>query len=217
MVARILPNLPVLAALSVGSDPKPAFIITSGAPDMTNRLRSLLVAPMLLAGFGSASSDQSVAFIDMESSVPDAWVAETPKSEMRQLQFRVPAAEGEGAEFVVYFFGPGQGGTLEANIERWQSQFKAPDGGPVDPAVSEIGTDAIPATLVELRGSYGRSVGMGPSDDLLTDRMLLAGVVETPKGNLYPQLHGPAELVVGQRDGFIAFVRGIRPVSQPTP
>jgi hypothetical protein len=188
---------------------------------MSIALRSLLIAPVLLAGSALVSADQAVAFLTYQSSVPDAWVAETPKSEMRQLQFKVPAPPGgeggDGAEFVVYFFGPGQGGTLEANIERWQSQFQGPDGAPVEPTVTQIGTETIPATLVELRGSYGRSVGMGPGDDVQTDRMLLAGVIETPQGNLFPQMHGPAELVAAQRDGFIAFVKGIQPAAPTTP
>jgi hypothetical protein len=184
---------------------------------MPNRLRSMLVAPMLIAASGFVFAEQSVSFLTYESAVPDAWVSEAPKSEMRKLQYRIPATEGDGAEFVVYFFGPGQGGTLEANIERWQSQFQGPDGTAVEPEVTEIGTDAMPATLVQLRGGYGRSVGMGPSDEVLEDRMLLAGIVETPEGNLYPQLHGPAELVAGQRDAFIAFVQGIKPAGQASP
>ncbi|HSO82822.1 hypothetical protein [Thiocapsa sp.] len=184
-------------------------------------LRSLLIAPVLLAGSATVSADQAVTFLTYQSSVPDAWVAETPKSEMRQLQFKIPAPPGgeggDGAEFVVYFFGPGQGGTLDANIERWQSQFQGPDGAPVEPTVTQIGTETIPATLVELRGSYGRSVGMGPGDEVQADRMLLAGVVESPEGNLYPQMHGPAELVAAQREGFVAFVKGIRPTAPTTP
>jgi hypothetical protein len=185
---------------------------------MSIALRSLLLAPALLAGSASVAADQAVAFLTYRSSVPDAWVAETPKSAMRQLQFKVPAPDGgDVAEFVVYFFGPGQGGTLEANIERWQSQFQGPDGAAVQPTVTQIGTETIPATLVELRGSYGRSVGMGPGDDVQTDRMLLAGVIETPEGNLFPQMHGPADLVAAQRDGFVAFVKGIQPAGPPTP
>ncbi len=186
---------------------------------MSIALRSLFAIPVLLAGAGLAQADQSVTFLSFASSVPDAWVAEAPKSEMRQLQFKIPATDdaGEGAEFVVYFFGPGQGGTLEANIERWQSQFTTTEGAVVEPEVTQIGTEALPATLVQLRGGYGRSVGMGPSEDVLADRMLLAGVIESPEGNLYPQLHGPAALVAAQRDGFIAFVQGLRPTVQPAP
>lgn len=184
---------------------------------MSIALRSLLIAPVLLAGSAYVAADQAVAFLTYQSSVPDAWVAEPPKSEMRQLQFKIPEPGGDGAEFVVYFFGPGQGGTLEANIERWQSQFQGPDGAPVEPTVTQIGTETIPATLVELRGSYGRSVGMGPGDDVQTDRMLLAGVIETPEGSLFPQMHGPAELVAAQREGFVAFVKGLQPTAPTSP
>jgi hypothetical protein len=180
--------------------------------------RALLILPLSFIGPLDVLADQPVNLLDMVSSVPDAWVFETPKSEMRRLQFAVPGPDGAGAEFVVFYFGPGQGGTLEANLERWTSQFKGPDGGPVEPVVTEIGTDQVPAVLVELRGSYGRSVGMGQGDEVLEDRMLLAGIIETPQGNLYPQLHGPADLVSAQRESFIAFARGIRPVGDaPTP
>jgi hypothetical protein len=41
--------------------------------------------------------------------------------------------------------------------------------------------------------------------------MLIAAVVETPRGNLYVQLHGPSDLVRSKRGEFLAFVRTIRP------
>jgi hypothetical protein len=176
--------------------------------------RALLVLLLGLIAPSASWADQPVNLLDLVSTVPDAWMPETPKSEMRRLQFAVPAQGGEGAEFVVFYFGPGQGGTLDANLERWQSQFKGPDGTPVEPVVSPIETGSMPAVLVELRGSYGRSVGMGQGDEVLDDRMLLAAIVETPQGNLYPQLHGPAALVSAHRDGFIAFLQGIRAVGE---
>ena len=177
----------------------------------STRSARLLFASLLLAGT-SAHAEQAVTLLGLGSSVPEAWQLETPSSDMRLLQSAIPAADGDAAAFVVFYFGPEQGGTLEANVERWQSQFQGPEGTAVEPHISEIGTAALPATLVELRGSYGRSVGMGPGGDMLPDRMLLAAVVETPQGTLYPQLHGPAMLVAEQRDAFIAFVRGLQPL-----
>ncbi len=60
---------------------------------------------------------------------PD-WVVESPTSSMRKAQYRLPRAEGdaEDAECVVYYFGAQGGGGLEANIERWCSQFEQVDG-----------------------------------------------------------------------------------------
>jgi hypothetical protein len=44
---------------------------------------------------------------------------------MRAASYTVAAAPGDAApsECVVYFFGAGQGGSIEANFERWKSQF----------------------------------------------------------------------------------------------
>lgn len=175
----------------------------------------LLPLPLLLATGLAWAAGQTLTFQGFESEVPADWARHAPSSAMRLLQLDVPAAEGgEGGQLVVYYFGPGQGGSLEANLERWKSQFTHPDGSAVEPVVTTLRGD-LPATLVELRGDYARGVGMGPSGNALPDRMLLAAVVETPEGNLYPQLHGPAALVAAKRQDFIGFIEGIRPAKSP--
>jgi hypothetical protein len=183
------------------------------------RLLAAAAVPLALLASAIATAEtppgsQPVELLGLRSTVPAAWVVAQPESNMRLAQFSVPAAGGdggEGAEMVVYYFGPAQGGTVEANVERWQSQFTGPDGGPVEPQITELGGD-YPATLVSLRGGYARGVGMGPTGDALPDRMLLAGIVETPQGKLYPQLHGPADLVAAQKPAFVAFIEGLAPV-----
>jgi hypothetical protein len=174
-----------------------------------------LSIPLILAASLAWAAGQVVTFQGLTSELPADWVASEPSSSMRLLQLGVPGAEeGEGGQFVVYYFGPGQGGSLEANLERWVSQFSNPDGTPGEPVVTPL-KSPMPATLVELRGNYARGVGMGPTGDALPDRMLLAAVVETPQGNLYPQLHGPAALVTAQRQAFIGFIEGIRAAESP--
>ncbi|NBC13898.1 MAG: hypothetical protein GVY09_11245 [Gammaproteobacteria bacterium] len=186
---------------------------------MPRRRLSITAAFLLLGVFaprafaGGTPETQPVELLAMHSSVPADWQAQQPESNMRLAQFAVPAAgDGDGVEMVVYYFGPTQGGSVEANVERWQSQFAGPDGGSVEPEITELSTrlgDDFQATLVSLRGSYARGVGMGPSGDALVDRMLLAGIVETPEGKLYPQLHGPAPLVAAQRPAFVGFIEGL--------
>jgi hypothetical protein len=39
--------------------------------------------------------------------------------------------------------------------------------------------------------------------------------VETPKGNLFAQLHGPTATVAPARAAFEAFLAGFKPVAQP--
>ena len=179
-------------------------------------LKHPLLALMALTSGLVLADDQPVTLLDMESQVPATWVVQEPSSGMRLAQFAVPGVDGgEAAELVVYYFGPGQGGTLDANVERWASQFSGPDGA-VEPEITEL-DGAFPATLVELSGSYARGVGMGPTGDAQADRTLLAALVETPEGTLFPQLHGPADLVAAQRDGFVTFVEGLRPSGEPAP
>ena len=57
---------------------------------------------------------------------PAAWVDRAPASSMRVAEFVVPKASGdtEDGELIVYYFG-GTGGTVEANLQRWASQFQS--------------------------------------------------------------------------------------------
>src|SRR6185503_10900471 len=56
---------------------------------------------------------------DVSYKVPEGWAVEKPTSEMRLAQYKLPKAAGdaEDALLVVFYFGPGQGGTTQANID----------------------------------------------------------------------------------------------------
>jgi hypothetical protein len=185
---------------------------------MRNRYRSHLaaVALLLVSATARAADPVAVRLLDLESVVGASWEPEPPTSTMRLLQYRVAGAGGAGsATFVVYYFGAGQGGSNAANIERWQSQFTTADGGPVEPVITTSKAGDVPVTLVELRGSYARSLGMGQGVDAQPDQTLLAAIVETPKGNLFAQLHGPTATVAPARGDFEAFLVGLKPVARP--
>ncbi|MGB5736333.1 MAG: hypothetical protein WBM40_18015, partial [Thiohalocapsa sp.] len=111
--------------------------------------RALLILCLTLTAGPCLADGQSVSFLGMTSEVPADWIASEPSSDMRLLQFTLPAADEAGtAELVVYYFGPGQGGSLEANVARWTSQFSS-DDGPVEPVITPL-TGKMPATLMEL-------------------------------------------------------------------
>ena len=150
-------------------------------------------------------------FKDYRAPVPTSWQSQPPSSSMRVAQYRVPAAPGSSdGEAVVFYFGKGQGGTVEANIERWASQFSNPDGRPVNPRVQKVTANGLAVTIVELNGSYARGVGTGPQGEAKPNQTLLAAVVETPEGNVTIQLYGSKETVAAQRKGFDAMVRGFK-------
>lgn len=129
---------------------------------------------------------------------------------MRLAQFSVPGKPGEG-EVAVFYFGPGGGGPVQANIDRWASQFTTAQGGPVKPTVTRGTAAGMTVTHVELNGNYSRGVGMGQETKPLPDQSLRVAVLETPKGNLTFQLWGPKGTVSANARGFKSMVEGLRP------
>lgn len=152
--------------------------------------------------------------LDYAAPVPAVWKAETPASNYRAGQYRVPAAKGAAdGELVVFYFGKGKGGSVAANAERWVSQFTTADGKPVAPKLGTTSVAGMPVTTVELNGSYSRGVGMGPQGEAKPNQTLLVAVIETPDGNVTIQLHGDRATVAQHRKAFEAMVRGFRKTS----
>lgn len=176
-------------------------------------LVTLLCAACGTGGDASLEGGQPVGLLEYAATAPAAWVPAPTSSTMRLAEFAVgEVGEEAGGEVVAYFFGPGEGGSVQANTQRWTAQFFDSEGGHPEPELEDLSGGAFPTTVVTLEGAYARTVGMGgAATDAVPDQMLVAAVVETPRGNLYIQLHGPSELVRSEREGFLAFVRTIGP------
>ncbi len=137
----------VTAALSIVSGRLAAFAATSHTPGALSRTSAVSHSPLHLA-----------------APVPPGWVPQPPASSMRLAQFQVPAKSDQGdAEVIFFYFGQGQGGSVEANVARWQSQFTSPNGKPVKPTIQHLKVSGMPVTTMELTGAYTRGVGMGPA------------------------------------------------------
>jgi hypothetical protein len=177
------------------------------------RIAALTLA-LLAAALTVATAQQTgtveLSFFDLTTRAPSSWVRQQPSSSMRLLQMTVPGDGGADAELVVFFFGQGQGGDVDANVARWRSQFSAPDGGAVEPSIERFEVAGMPVTVAELTGTYRRGMGGGTGDPE-PDQTLAAGIVETGRGTLFIQLHGPSATVAAQHDAFEALLRGLRP------
>lgn len=184
-----------------------------------HRIDQIACAIMLFSVLACGGSDsntqpgQSVGLLDYVATAPADWTPTPTSSTMRLAEFATPASgDAAGAEIVAYYFGQGQGGTVEANTRRWTAQFFTPDGGHPEPTVEQVSGGTFPVTAVTLEGAYARNVGMGGApEEAVADQMLIAAVVATPRGNLYIQMHGPADTVRSQRKVFLDFIRTIRP------
>lgn len=175
-------------------------------------IRNLLTTYALVAALAATSSAQAtVTLLDYKTMVPAGWTSRTPSSNARLAEYTIAGTDpSNGAEVVVYFFGKGQGGNVEANLARWKSQFSTTDGSPVPENVTRDSTGAFPISFAEYRGTYARGVGAGDASQAKPGQMLIAGIAETPRGTIFIQLFGPAARVAAERDAFMRFVKGLR-------
>ncbi len=126
-------------------------------------------------------------------SVPKRWKSEAG-SAMRLATYAVPAAAGdaEGGRCAVYYFGPGQGGGTDDNIERWIGEFERPG----HPGRWSKTVGGLKVTRVRVRGTYVPHAGMAGGPEGTRENHELAGaIVEGPNGSVFFKLTGPAKTV----------------------
>ena len=149
---------------------------------------------------------------DLHFKAPDAWVTEKPSSSMRVGQYKLPKAEGdnEDASLVLYYFGATQGGTAQANIDRWILQVQQPDGSSSkDKAKTETMTvNGLKVTGVDVTGTYTAEMAPG-SKTFHNDAnyRLRAAVIETPKGNYFVKLVGAAKTVARWEQSYSDYLK----------
>ena len=148
---------------------------------------------------------------DLRLKAPEGWVSERPSSGMRVSQYQLPAAEGdaEAASLVVYYFGAGQGGSVNANLERWIGQMQSPDGSNEKAKTETTMVNGMKVTLLDVTGTYagGDMVGGGGAAQSKPNFRMRAGVIETPKGAYFIKLVGPQKTVNRWDQGFQEFVK----------
>lgn len=176
----------------------------SGPPPASPHGTGLASPPAVGSGTGASA---------LVWSKPEAWVEEPPSSGMRRAQYRVPGTAGD-AECIVYYFGAGQGGSAEANAERWAEQFKQPDGRPSTQAMktTEIQSNGVSTLLVEVSGTYsgGMGPGMGGGGGEKPNQMLLGAIAAGPDSNWFFKLTGPAATVRAQEPAFKAMIGSLK-------
>src|SRR5262249_40533479 len=99
-----------------------------GAP-----MRASFAIVLVAAAVSAASADPvRTQAAGLRFSIPSEWVRVPAPSDMRAAQFRVPkvGSDTEDAEAVLFFFGAGQGGGTQENLDRWYGQMTQPDGKP---------------------------------------------------------------------------------------
>ncbi|MCY3773047.1 MAG: hypothetical protein OXG98_13650 [Gemmatimonadetes bacterium] len=145
--------------------------------------------------------------------VPARWEVQPPRM-MRMATYLIPRAEGddEPGECAVFFFGQGQGGSVDLNLQRWRDQFETESGGTPTPAQRKSTINGLTVTTVSLAGTYLASMGpMFQSGAVKKPGYkMLGAIIEAPEGNVFVKLTGPEKTVLGAEGEFQSFLNSLR-------
>lgn len=144
-------------------------------------------------------------------------VGRAPRSRMRAAEYAVAgAAPDTGAEMTVYYFGPGQGGSVEANLDRWIGQFTRPDKKPSRDAakIEKHDVGGVRVTTLDLEGTF--AANMGPMMKATPKGgnpgyRVLGAIAEGPDGPVFFKLVGPKATVEMAEAAFYHLVESIKP------
>jgi hypothetical protein len=154
----------------------------------------------------------SVAGLTWE--VPAHWQIERERP-MRVATYSTPAADDDSdkGEVAIFYFGHGDGGSVEANVTRWFGQFDQPDGRPTQEIASRESMEVnnIPVTIVRTTGTYNAAAGpMAPRQDVRPGYKLIGAIAEGPQGDVFYKFTGPITTVQKGEPDFMYLVQSIK-------
>ncbi|MCX6601644.1 MAG: hypothetical protein NT025_08790 [bacterium] len=194
----------VIVLLAVAGCGKKAQKDPHAGLDM-ERMKSMMENP-----HGQMAESGGLDLDAMLSDLPEGWTRSEPTSSMRLAQISLAPAKGDkdAADLAVSHF-PGSGGSSSANIVRWQNQFKGPKGEP-GPEVAKTDTTMVGLLTVVTTDVTGTQLAqsgtMGPDKDAPNSRMI-ASVIETPSGNWFIKVVGPAKTVAAHEKKIHDFIK----------
>jgi hypothetical protein len=173
-------------------------------PRTTTALGSLILLLGAAAlGLGADAPTQVVDAGGLKFQAPAAW-KQAAATGMRKAQLKIEPVKGdeEGADLIVFAF-PGGAGSVDANVQRWQSTFKDKDGKPPKVDVKTVKGQNVEATRVEIAGHYYPSAFPGqPKQPDRDNYRLLGAIVLTDTNSYFLRLVGPDKTVTAVRPDF---------------
>lgn len=166
------------------------------------RFAALALGLFLLPTSFAAEATDVIKVGEFSFKRPAGWTSVTPASSMRAAQLKITGAKDETAEVVFFHFGPGDGGAIKANVDRWLTQFKEPRDK-LNAKVEEVPVGNRKITYVQAEGTYAASMA-GHASAPIANAMLLGAILESDKGNVFIKLTGPASVVKPAKESFRA-------------
>lgn len=163
-------------------------------------MKRILTAIALLSTASLLSAEEGkVTAGSLNFALPGAtWTSVPSSSPMRAavVQITVEGAE-KPLEAVFYYFGAGQGGDTQANIDRWLGQFESPPTSKTE----ELDANGTKVSLVTATGTYMDGAMFGPKT-AKADYTLLGAIIPGPDAPVFIKLTGPKDAVAKITEDF---------------
>lgn len=151
----------------------------------------------------------AAALLIAESAAGLAWTAPAGWASKGATSMRAATYAVGDAECVVYFFGQGQGGSVEANMSRWNGQFMV-NGKPASAKTDKKTIHGLPVSTMDVTGTYAGMSGPAMAPDApKPDYRMLAAIVEGPGGNIFIKFTGPARTIGANQQKYDALLNSI--------
>ncbi len=173
-------------------------------------MRNVILLAALSSSAGTVLADSTAG---VRWTAPAGWANDGPRP-MRAATYTIPPAPGDkaSAECGVYFFGAGQGGTIDANLERWKGQFKGPDGKVAPAQVAKRTVHGLTVTIIDTAGEYSGLGGpMAASSSAVPGYRLLGAIVAASGGNVFIKFTGPAKTIAANQQKFEQMLASFQP------
>ena len=201
----------LLSGLALGlacrKTPEPSPAETNAASPASGGVHATPPSPHAAGPAPASDSPVEITWVD-----PPGLRRVPPKSPMRKASYEVPRAEGdtEDGELAVFYFGPGQGGSIDANVERWVKQFSSVPAEGIKRADREA--NGLRQHTVEIqRGTFDAGqMAMGGASGPKKDYALQGAIVESPSGAYFFKMTGPARTVAAAKAPFMQLLDSVR-------
>ena len=177
------------------------------APMITRRqslIASLFAIVTLISGANSRAADPaSLKVGEFTFKAVDKWKTKEVPRMMSQGGFTLLTSDGTktiDADF--YHFGAGQGGDLEANVNRWKGQFQpGADGKEVKLERTEVLYGKRKVTYVVITGTFLSGSPMGAKTPQPGSAMIGA-ILESGEGSVFVKFTGPEKEITASKETF---------------
>lgn len=132
---------------------------------------------------------------------PKDWVRKQPRTRIVEHEFATPGEAGAEGRFTVM----AAGGGVDANIDRWITQFTQPDGSSTKEKtkIQKLKVAGQEIHYVDISGTFKDQAGpFAPGMNRPDYRMLAAIIVTEKHGMHFLKLTGPKASIAGQEKPF---------------